>query len=87
MTDGLRKIGVVGAGQMGSGIAHVCALPADMLICTSSADRLKSSLATISGNMTRQVASQKIEGRAQGGPRPHPAGAEIDALAEVDLAS
>ncbi|HMN86887.1 MAG TPA: 3-hydroxybutyryl-CoA dehydrogenase [Bauldia sp.] len=88
MSDGLRKIGVVGAGQMGSGIAHVCALAGyDVLIHDVSADRLKSSLATISGNMARQVASQKIAEAARKAAldRIQPA-PEIDALAEADLA-
>ena len=88
MSDGLRKIGVVGAGQMGSGIAHVCALAGyDVLIHDVSPDRLKSSLATISGNMARQVASQKIAEAARKAAldRIQPA-PEIDALAEADLA-
>ncbi|MBN9011237.1 MAG: NAD(P)-binding domain-containing protein, partial [Rhizobiales bacterium] len=62
MTNEIKKVGVVGAGQMGSGIAHVAALAGfDVVVSDVSPDRLKSSLATISGNMARQVASGKIQ--------------------------
>ena len=61
MTITLNKIGIIGAGQMGSGIAHVCALAGyDVLLNDVSADRIKSGLATINGNMARQVGSEKI---------------------------
>ena len=44
----IKTVGVIGAGQMGSGIAHVCALAGyDVVIHDVSEDRLKSSLATI----------------------------------------
>lgn len=57
----MQKIGIIGAGQMGSGIAHVCALAGfDVLVHDMAADRIESGLATISGNMARQVASEKI---------------------------
>jgi 3-hydroxybutyryl-CoA dehydrogenase len=88
MSQTIRKIGVVGAGQMGSGIAHVCALAGyDVLIHDVSPDRIRSSLATINGNMARQVSSGKITeaDRKAGLERIAPA-PEIDALAEVDLA-
>jgi 3-hydroxybutyryl-CoA dehydrogenase len=61
MTNQIRKVGVIGAGQMGGGIAHVAAIAGfDVLLNDVSADRLKSSLATIHGNMARQIASGKI---------------------------
>ena len=57
----IAKIGVIGAGQMGGGIAHVCALAGfDIMVNDVSEDRIRSSLATISGNMARQAASEKI---------------------------
>ena len=60
MTCAIKKIGIIGAGQMGSGIAHVCALAGfDVVLNDVSADRIKSGLATINGNMARQVASGK----------------------------
>jgi 3-hydroxybutyryl-CoA dehydrogenase len=57
----IKNIGVIGAGQMGSGIAHVCALAGySVLINDLSGDRIKEGLATINGNMARQVARKAI---------------------------
>ncbi len=57
----IKTVGVVGAGQMGSGIAHVCALAGfDVLLHDAAADRLEKGIATINGNMARQVASGKL---------------------------
>ncbi len=57
----IRKIGVIGAGQMGSGIAHVCALAGfDVKLNDVSPDRLKAAIATINGNMARQVSRKRI---------------------------
>jgi 3-hydroxybutyryl-CoA dehydrogenase len=57
----VRKVGVIGAGQMGNGIAHVCALSGfSVLLNDVSSDRIKSSLATINGNMARQVSKNLI---------------------------
>src|SRR5947207_8173493 len=57
----IRKIGVIGAGQMGSGIAHVCALAGfDVKLNDLSADRIKAGIATINGNMARQVRKKSI---------------------------
>jgi 3-hydroxybutyryl-CoA dehydrogenase len=57
----IKTIGVVGSGQMGNGIAHVCALAGySVVINDLSGDRLKEALATINGNMTRQVARKAI---------------------------
>ena len=52
---------MIGAGQMGNGIAHVCAL-AGFMCCstTSSPSALPKGIATISGNMSRQVSRQRI---------------------------
>src|SRR5579871_4584241 len=56
----IKKVGVIGAGQMGNGIAHVAALAGfDVVLNDVSADRLKSGMATINGNLSRQV-SRKI---------------------------
>ena len=57
----LKKIGVIGAGQMGNGIAHVCALAGyDVKLHDISDDRIKAGLATINGNMQRQVSKALI---------------------------
>lgn len=56
-----RKVGVIGAGQMGNGIAHVCALAGyDVALYDVSRDRIEAGLATIDGNMSRQVSSERI---------------------------
>ena len=61
MPHNIRKVGVIGAGQMGSGIAHVCALAGlDVALNDVSDDRIKEGLATINGNMARQVARERI---------------------------
>ncbi len=57
----IKKIGVIGAGQMGSGIAHVCALSGyDVGLYDVSTEKIEEGLATINGNMARQVKSEKI---------------------------
>ncbi|KQW19575.1 3-hydroxybutyryl-CoA dehydrogenase [Afipia sp. Root123D2] len=60
MTGKIKTIGVIGSGQMGNGVAHVAALAGyDVILNDVSSDRLKSAMATINGNLTRQV-SKKI---------------------------
>jgi 3-hydroxybutyryl-CoA dehydrogenase len=57
----LARIGVVGAGQMGRGITHVCALAGlDVVLADVSDEVLARSLATIDGNLGRQVARGRI---------------------------
>ena len=53
----IQKVGVIGAGQMGNGIAQVCALAGlDVLMNDVSQDRLHAGLATVDGAMARDVA-------------------------------
>ncbi len=60
MTE-IRKVGVIGAGQMGNGIAHVCALAGyDVLLNDLSKEKIESGLATINGNLARQVTKDAI---------------------------
>ncbi|MBV8450625.1 MAG: NAD(P)-binding domain-containing protein, partial [Hyphomicrobiales bacterium] len=57
----IRTVGVIGAGQMGAGIAHVSALAGyDVLVNDVSVERVESALATINGNMARQIAKGAI---------------------------
>jgi 3-hydroxybutyryl-CoA dehydrogenase len=59
----IRTVGIIGAGQMGNGIAHVCALAGfDVLLNDISRESIEKALATINGNMSRQIASGKITG-------------------------
>jgi 3-hydroxybutyryl-CoA dehydrogenase len=61
MAHSLRKIGIVGAGQMGNGIAHVCALSGfNVLLNDVAAERIAAGIATIDGNLARQVSRQRI---------------------------
>ena len=57
----MKTIGIIGAGQMGSGIAHVCALAGyDVRMLDVSTEALDRALAGIDRNMTRQVAKGKV---------------------------
>ncbi|MGV8955901.1 MAG: 3-hydroxybutyryl-CoA dehydrogenase [Cypionkella sp.] len=62
----IRSVGIVGAGQMGNGIAHVFALAGfDVLLNDISADSLAAARATIDKNMERQVSREKITAEAK----------------------
>ncbi|MEE8275316.1 MAG: 3-hydroxybutyryl-CoA dehydrogenase [Alphaproteobacteria bacterium] len=57
----IEKIGVIGAGQMGNGIAHVCALAGhETLLMDVSTERVHQALETIEANLSRQVSRGKI---------------------------
>ena len=57
----IKTVGIIGAGQMGNGIAHVCALAGiNVIMHDVNASQIESGLATIAGNMARQVSSEKI---------------------------
>ena len=61
MAHSIRKIGIVGAGQMGNGIAHVCALSGyHVLLNDIAGERISEGMATINGNLARQVSRQRI---------------------------
>jgi 3-hydroxybutyryl-CoA dehydrogenase len=87
MTE-IKTIGVIGAGQMGNGIAHVCALAGyDVLLHDLSGERIEAGLVTIERNLTRQVGRGLISQDDMTGAlsRIRPA-AELKALEPVDLA-
>ena len=57
----IKNIGVIGAGQMGTGIAQVCAQAGyDVGLNDISQDRIEAGLATINGNLARRVKSAKM---------------------------
>jgi 3-hydroxybutyryl-CoA dehydrogenase len=62
----IKTVGVIGAGQMGNGIAHVCSLAGlEVRLNDLSEDRIKAGLATINGNMSRQVSRDMISDAAR----------------------
>ena len=80
-------MGVIGAGQMGSGIAHVAALAGfDVVMNDINEERVQSGLATINGNLSRQVQKGSIPeetrnaalGRIHGSP-------DMAALSDCDI--
>ena len=57
----VRRVGVIGAGQMGGGIAHVCALAGlGVVLLDSRPEALDKALAGIAANMDRQVAKGAV---------------------------
>jgi 3-hydroxybutyryl-CoA dehydrogenase len=61
MTGVIKKVGVIGAGQMGSGIAQVCASSGfSVALNDVSGDRISAGLATINGNLAKQVAKGSL---------------------------
>ncbi|MFM9974318.1 MAG: 3-hydroxybutyryl-CoA dehydrogenase [Beijerinckiaceae bacterium] len=83
----IRKVGVIGAGQMGNGIAHVVALSGQQVVLhDTSPERIEAGLATITGNLARQVqkgvindtARQEALGRIS-------SSVSVDGLADCDL--
>jgi 3-hydroxybutyryl-CoA dehydrogenase len=61
MPTNIQKIGVIGAGQMGSGIAHVCSLAGmDVVFNDVDPERARAGVALIDGNMQRQAAKGAI---------------------------
>jgi 3-hydroxybutyryl-CoA dehydrogenase len=57
----INCIGIIGAGQMGGGIAHVCALAGfEVKLSDVSEERLAEARATIDRNMARQVKHGKL---------------------------
>ena len=84
----IKSVGVIGAGQMGSGIAHVCALAGyDVLLHDVSRDRIDAGLKNIERNMTRQVVRGIVDQTSmdEAMKRIRPA-EELQAIGAADLA-
>jgi len=57
----IKLIGVVGAGQMGNGIAHVCAASGyNVKLLDVNQDAIERGLKTITGNLDRQIAKNLL---------------------------
>jgi 3-hydroxybutyryl-CoA dehydrogenase len=83
----IARVGVIGAGQMGNGIAHVCALAGlDVSLLDGRQDALDRGMATISRNMDRQVNRTLISGedKLEALARIHP-GLEYAMFDDCDL--
>lgn len=62
MSFEIHKVGVIGAGQMGNGIAQVCAQAGiDVMMYDIAPERIEAGLATINGNLSRQVGRGQID--------------------------
>jgi len=83
----IKKVGVIGSGQMGSGIAQVSALAGlDVVLNDVSDERLKSAMATINGHLSRQVAKQAIADDARKNALAKITSTEtLEGLADCDL--
>jgi 3-hydroxybutyryl-CoA dehydrogenase len=83
----IRKVGVIGSGQMGNGIAHVAALAGfDVVLNDLSSDQLKSAMATIKSNLSRQVSKKIITEDARDKALARIGQTEaLDGLADCDL--
>ena len=63
----IERVGIVGAGQMGTGIAHVCAISGiPVVIADAKAEALRGALGMISRNMDRQVAKGTLSREDKG---------------------
>ena len=83
----IKTVGVIGAGQMGNGIAHVFAASGyDVLINDINPDAVEKAIATIDKNMTRQVDRGQLDAvaRAEALSRIRAAGA-LPEIAQTDL--
>ena len=62
----VQKIGVIGAGLMGNGIAHVCALAGyDVVLADVAEDRLEKAMDQMGRNLDRQVRRSLIDEMAK----------------------
>ena len=83
----IKKVGVIGSGQMGHGIAQVAALAGlDVVLNDLSDERLKSAMATINGHLSRQVSKQTIAEDVRKNALARITSTEtLDGLADCDL--
>ena len=87
MVDVIRKVGVIGAGQMGNGIAQVTAQAGlDVMLNDISAERVEAGIKFIDAQLQRRVQRAEIDEaeRAAVIGRVKPA-ASLDALADCDI--
>ncbi|MDP6517922.1 MAG: 3-hydroxyacyl-CoA dehydrogenase NAD-binding domain-containing protein, partial [Alphaproteobacteria bacterium] len=83
----IEKIAVIGAGQMGAGITHVCALAGiDITLIDIDQKQIDNAMATVERNLGRQVARDKISEADKAGAQARIATAvALDAAGDADL--
>ena len=82
----IKTIGVIGAGQMGAGISHVCALAGyEVRLHDHSGDRVAAGMEMLRRNLQRQVARGMITHEALEGALPRVQPATLDEAAQTDL--
>jgi 3-hydroxybutyryl-CoA dehydrogenase len=83
----IKTVGIVGAGQMGTGIAHVCALAGyQVMLNDLSRERIDAGMATIERNLARQVSRGIIDDAAMKSALAHITVAEsLPEVAQTDL--
>ena len=88
VTMNIKTVGVIGSGQMGSGIAHVIALSGyDVLMYDISPERLAAGIDVVHKNLARQVSRNHIEQAEMDKALAHIRPAEnLQAIGHTDLA-
>ncbi len=83
----IQRIGVIGAGQMGGGIAHVCALKGfQVKLIDVDASHIEKGIQTIAGNMDRQIGRGMIKPEDKDAAlRRIETGVEYDIFGDCDL--
>src|ERR1700752_501854 len=84
----IKTVGIIGAGQMGSGIAHVCALAGyEVLLHDVSRERIAAGVQSIERNMARQGGRGIIRQEdMDAGLKRIKGAAELQAVGHADLA-
>jgi len=87
MTGSIKSVGIIGAGQMGCGIAHVCAVAGyDVRLHDIAGERIENGLANINGSLARLVASGKMSEAERSTARARVAAApRVEDIADMDI--
>ncbi|MBV8472491.1 MAG: 3-hydroxybutyryl-CoA dehydrogenase [Hyphomicrobiales bacterium] len=86
MALSIDKVGVIGAGQMGSGIALVCAqVGLSVSLNDVAEERVKAELATINGVLSRQIAKGQLDEASRQTTLDRIGVASYDELSDCDL--